>query len=152
MGHISARTTSRTALVFSNAARTIRGVLKLIQHSVFNQDVADSDEGLCAVCHDTLRPDRFGLECRACRARWWHLGRLERAGHEALVHGLRIAASPLEHPLKGRPCPGCALPMSVVHPPAEVHGVPANWSHQRVDVCNDCDVVWLDPDELEELF
>ncbi len=142
---------SHTSLAPSPAALTVEDVLKMVQHAMFHEDEVLRDTGmLCVVCHETLRDDRFGMLCRSCGSRWWHLGRLERAGHGELSHALRIAASPMECPPLGRPCPSCASRMSVVRSPAyERAGVPGD--SQRVDVCLECDVVWLDPHELDEL-
>ena len=121
----------------------------MLKHAMFHEDEVLRETGmLCVVCHDTLREDRYGMLCRGCGSRWWHLGRIERAGHASLAHALRLAASPFEAPPRGRPCPSCAAPMSVVRPPAR-DGLA--WEAQRVDVCLECDVVWLDPHELEEL-
>jgi hypothetical protein len=137
---------------YLQAVPTVIDVLKLVKNSIFQEPSQEAmADDLCLDCHENLKHHLYGLTCPSCRSHWWHLGRLERAGWQQAVFALRESAAPINYPIKGRPCPQCAVPMCVVHGPGPEEGGFAAWTRQRVDVCLGCDNLWLDPRELHTL-
>jgi hypothetical protein len=134
---------------------TVDGVLNLLKAKMFQQPGEPGEPEAapehCLKCNEPLHHHIYGLECRSCGSRWWHLGRLERDGWVKQTMALRDSAAPVNDPVKGRPCLECGTRMSVVHGPGPHDGGNAEWAHERVDVCLACDNLWLDPEELPGL-
>lgn len=101
---------------------------------------------LCLDCEGRLEVRDGVWSCRVCCSRILPFSHLFSHGYDELMEQLLEQVAPYMDPLPGRGCPKCGIKMYVARVPKYLG---AQWSGERVDICQNCEHLWLDYVELD---
>ena len=99
----------------------------------------------CLDCEGLLEVRDGVWSCLVCSSRILPFSYLFSHGYSDLMDQLLEQVAPYMDPLPGRECPKCHDKMHVARVPKQSG---AQWSGERVDVCQRCEHLWLDYVEL----
>ena len=99
----------------------------------------------CLDCEGRLEVRDGVWSCLVCSSRILPFSYLFLHGYSDLMDQLLEQVAPYMEPLPGRECPKCHDKMHVARVPQQSG---AQWSGERVDICQRCEHLWLDYVEL----
>ena len=127
----------------------MRALVRSMVEKTIAQRVVDAESTttyICLDCEGRLEVLDGVWSCRGCKSRILPFSHLFSHGYDDLMEQLLEQVAPYMDPLPGRECPKCHTKMHVARVPKYLG---AQWSGERVDVCQPCEHLWLDYVELD---